>query len=520
MTEVTQAQPDQPAHEATHEAAQPATGSIRLIISSIAALLLLASLDQTIVSTALPTIVSDLGGLEHLSWVVTAYILASTVSAPLYGKLGDLYGRRNMVFISVGLFLTGSALAGLAMSMQWLIASRTLQGLGGGGLFVLALSVIGDVIPPQDRGKVQGVFASIFSVSSVIGPLIGGWFTEHASWHWIFYINLPVGILALLGFAASFKPTGRRTQHKIDWLGAAGLSAALASITLATSLGGRSFAWDSPEIIGLGLLAAVSAAVFIWAETRAAEPILPLGLFKLNVFWVTSIIGFIAGAAMFGAVTFLPVYLQIAKGETPTESGLMLIPMTAGILMSSTFAGRYMGRTGRYKILPFLGMGFLALGMALLSTLGANTNWLLFSLFIAFVGLGMGNIFPVVTTAVQAAVPRQQLGTATASGLMFRQIGGSLAVAAFGAIFTARMAAQAPAGGGGFGGGNGFAMSPATLAKLPPELREKIADMVASSMHPIFLLAAGLAVIGFLIAFALEEILLHNKAAKPAAKGK
>lgn len=499
------------------EAQQPHTGSIRLVIASIGALLLLASLDQTIVSTALPTIVADLGGLEHLSWVVTAYILASTVAAPLYGKLGDLYGRRNMVFISVGLFLTGSALAGAAMSMQWLIVSRAIQGLGGGGLFVLALSVIGDVIPPTERGKVQGLFASIFSVSSVVGPLIGGWFAEQASWHWIFYINIPIGAAALVGFTASFKPTGRRLSHKIDWLGAATLSLSLAAITLATSLGGRNFAWDSPEIIGLAAIAVLALAGFIWAETRAVEPILPLGLFRMNVFWATSVIGFISGAAMFGSITFLPVYLQIAMGTTPTTSGLMLIPMTVGILVSSTFAGRYMSRTARYRILPFLGTGFLFLGMMLLSTLQADTNWLVFSLFIATVGLGMGNIFPVVTTAVQNAVPRQQLGTATAAGLMFRQIGGSLAVAAFGALFTARMTAQMPAGGSGGSGGEGFAMNPATLAHLPAAVRDRIAEVVVSALHPIFILAAGLAVLGFLTAFVLEEIRLHDRMAPKGA---
>ena len=510
MPQSTAAPPDHAAP--APEAAQPHTGSIRLVIGSIAALLLLASLDQTIVSTALPTIVADLGGLEHLSWVVTAYILASTVSAPLYGKLGDLYGRRNMVFVSVGLFLLGSALAGAALSMPWLIASRAIQGLGGGGLFVLALSVIGDVIPPQDRGKVQGVFASIFSVSSVVGPLIGGFFTEQASWHWIFYINIPIGAAALVGFAASFKPTGRRTKHRIDWAGAAALSLALTGITLATSLGGRTFGWGSPQILGLAGLAVAAVATFLWAETRAEEPILPLSLFKLNVFWVTSIIGFIAGAAMFGAVTFLPVYLQIAKGATPTMSGLMLVPMTAGILISSTFAGQYMGRTGRYRILPFLGMGSLMIGMALLSTLGATTQTVLFAIFLAFVGLGMGNIFPVVTTAVQAAVPRHQLGTATASGLMFRQIGGSLAVAVFGAIFTARMVANAPAELPGFdAAGEGFAMSPAKLAALPEEVRGQIAELVVTAIHPIFLIAAGLAFVGFLVAFALTEIRLHNR---------
>lgn len=499
-----------------HVPAQPHSGSIRMIIFSIGALLLLASLDQTIVSTALPTIVADLGGLEHLSWVVTAYILASTVSAPLYGKLGDLYGRRNMVFISVGLFLTGSALAGASTSMAWLIGSRAIQGLGGGGLFVLALSVVGDVIPPKERGKTQGIFGAVFSVSSVIGPLLGGWFVDAASWHWIFYINIPVGVLALVGFGASFKPTGKRVNHKVDWAGAAFLSLALGGLTLATSLGGRSYEWSSPQIIGLAAMALISTAIFLWVETRAAEPILPLGLFKLNVFWATSAMGFVAGAAMFGSVTFLPVYLQIAKGATPTLSGLMLIPMTAGILTTSIGAGRYMGRTGRYKILPIIGLVGVMVGMLLLSTLRADTSTVLFALFLITMGAGMGFVMPVTTTAVQNAVPRETLGTATAAGLMFRQVGGSLAVAAYGALFATRMADRVAEMGGamagsGVGEGGGLAISPQQLAAMPDEVRMKIAEMVVYSIHPIFLIAAGLAAFGLIFAFVLEEIHLAGR---------
>jgi len=502
----------------TAQAEQPpeAHGSIRLVIFSIGALLLLASLDQTIVSTALPTIVADLGGLEHLSWVVTAYILASTIVAPLYGKLGDLYGRRNMVFISVGLFLLGSALAGAAMSMPWLIVSRAIQGLGGGGLFVLALSVIADVIPPQQRGQVQGIFGAVFSASSVIGPLLGGFFTEQASWHWIFYINLPIGVLALAGFSASFKPTGRRVQHRIDWAGAGALSVALASVTLATSLGGNAYAWASPEIIGLGALAVVAALLFVWIESRAAEPILPLKLFRMNVFWTTSAMSFVVGAAMFGAVTFVPVYLQIAKGATPTMSGLMMVPMTIGIIISSTISGRYMGRTGRYKILPMFGMTLLTAGLLLLSRLAPDSSSLVFALYVMVPGLGLGMIFPVLTTAVQNAVPRQQIGTATAAGLMFRQVGGSIAVAAFGALFSARMAAgmAAHTGGGaaplGAMSGEGFSISPAAIAKLPEAAREMIAQVAVNAIHPIFLVASVLAVIGLLVTLVLEEILLHN----------
>mgnify|MGYP001441056839 CR=1 FL=1 len=482
------------------------TGSTRLIIGSIGTLLLLASLDQTIVSTALPTIVADLGGLEHLSWVVTAYILASTIVAPLYGKIGDLYGRRNTIFVSVGLFLLGSALCGLANSMTFLILARALQGLGGGGLFVLALSVVGDVIPAKDRGKVQGIFAAVFSVSSVIGPLIGGWFVEAFSWHWIFYINIPLGALAVLGFGIAFKPTGRRVKHAIDWWGALALSVALATLTLVTSLGGSSFDWASPEILGLAALSLASFALFVFIETKASEPILPLGLFKMNVFWATSLIGFAVGAAMFGAITFLPIYLQIAKGVTPTVSGLMLIPMTFGILTSSTVAGRYMGKTGKYRLLPIIGTSFMALGMVLMSTIDTQTHAALFSAYLATFGFGMGCIFPVVTTAVQNAVPREQLGTATAAGLLFRQVGGSLAVAAFGALFTSRLGAA-------IGGSVEYSgeIGPQMLHGLPEEAKTMIAGAVVNAIHPIFWAAAGLAVFGLIISLILEEIPLINR---------
>ena len=484
--------------------------NVPMIIASIAILLLLASLDQTIVSTALPTIVSDLGGLEYLSWVVTAYILSSTVVAPLYGKLGDLYGRRNTVAVSVGIFLLGSALCGISQDMTQLILSRALQGLGGGGLFVLTLSVIADVIPPQDRGKVQGVFAAVFSISSVVGPLMGGWFVDQFSWHWIFYINIPLGLFAVAAFWMSFHPKGSRVSHKIDWLGAVTLSVSLAALTLVTTFGGRDFSWLSAQIIGLGAIAVVFGIAFVMVELRAPEPIVPLGLFRLNVFWVTSIVGFISGAAMFGAITFLPLYLQISKGASPTESGLMLIPMTFGILLSSTFAGQTMARTGRYYFLPIAGMVSLIVGMYLLTRLTPDTTTPVFSLYIATVGLGMGFIFPVVTTAVQNAVPKQQLGAATASGLLFRQVGGSLGVAVFGALFTARMASQFAGAPGGIGEGMS-SFGPQMVAGLPEPVRDMVAEGVVNALHPIYWLAAGLAVVGLGFAFLLKEVPLHNR---------
>ncbi len=483
--------------------------SVRVVIGSVAVLLLLAALDQTIVSTALPTIVADLGGLDHLSWVVTAYILASTIVAPLYGKLGDLYGRRKMVIVSVTVFLTGSVLCGLAQSMEFLIAARALQGLGGGGLFVLALSIIADVLPPKDRGKVQGVFAGVFGVSSVIGPLIGGWFVEVASWHWIFYVNLPFGLAALAGFIWGFHAPAERVEHRIDWAGAALLSLALGSLILVTSLGGRSFGWGSPIALGLIALSALSLAAFLWAETRAAEPVLPLDLFRGNVFNVTSAIGFVAGAMMFGTVTFMPVWLQIARGASPTQSGWEMIPLTLGILAASTVSGNYMGRTGRYRILPQVGLAVAALGMAVLTQLSPDLpNLLLWAALLA-IGIGMGTIFPVVTTAVQNTVPRHQIGTATAAGLMFRQVGGSIAVAAYGAIFAAGVAASL--GAAGTGAVHVAELGPQMMAGLDAADRAMVGQAVSDSLRPVFWISLVLVGIGFALTFILREVPLVNR---------
>lgn len=478
--------------------------SILLVIISIGLLLLLASLDQTIVSTALPTIVADLGGLEHLSWVFTAYILTSTIVAPLYGKLGDLYGRRTMVFASVALFLLGSALCAVSSTMTMLIISRGVQGLGGGGLFVLALSVVGDVIAPQDRGKVQAVFAAVFSLSSVIGPLAGGWFVEVFSWHWIFLINIPLGIIAVAVFASSFGAKPALVSHKIDWAGAAALTAALSILILVCSLGGKELPWNSAMTWVFAALGLAATAAFIAIERRAAEPILPMDLFKLNVFSVTSAIGFLQGAIMLGAISFLPIYLQIALGHSPTNSGFLLIPMTAGILTTSTIAGITMGKTGRYRPLPIIGMILLALAAIMMTRLTQTTSSAYFSGTLFVFGAGLGMIFPVVTTVVQNAVPREQMGTATAAGVMFRQIGGSVSVAVFGAVFAARLAASA-------GMPDGASLSPRALATLPDAMREVVAAGVVDALSPIYWATLVLALIGLGLAIILREIPLVNR---------
>lgn len=473
-----------------------------LVILSIGLLLLLAALDQTIVSTALPTIVADLGGLDHLSWVFTAYILTSTIVAPLYGKLGDLYGRRLMVFVSVALFLIGSGLCAVSSSMTMLILSRAVQGLGGGGLFVLALSVVADVIAPKDRGKVQGVFAAVFSLSSIIGPLAGGWFVEQFSWHWIFLINIPLGAIAVAMFAANFATKPAFVAHKIDWAGAGALTVSLSTIILVCSLGGKELPWNGVLVWACVALAIAATAAFVWIEIGAAEPILPMGLFKLNVFSVTSGMGFLQGAIMLGAISFLPIYLQIALGYSPTDSGFLLIPMTLGIVSTSTFAGIMMGKTGRYRILPIMGMCLLAAGAVLMTFLATDTSAYYFSGTLFVFGLGLGMIFPVLTTVVQNAVPRQAIGTATAAGVMFRQIGGSMSVAVFGAVFASRMAAQLPDSGN---------LSPSALAGLPDSMRATIATVVVDALHPIYWAILAMAVIGLGLALILREIPLTNR---------
>lgn len=482
-------------------------GNIPLVIASVGLLLLLAALDQTIVSTALPTIVTDLGGLDHLSWVVTAYILSSTVVAPLYGKLGDLYGRRVMVFVSVGLFILGSALCGLAGSMGFLIFARTVQGLGGGGLFVLALTVVGDVIPPRERGKIQGMFAAVFATSSVIGPLMGGWFVDVFSWHWIFFVNIPLGGIAVLAFALSFGAHADRVSHKIDWAGAALLTVALGTLILICALGGKDLPWDAPLTIGLIVLVPVATALFLWVESKASEPVLPLDLFAGNVFTVTSVLGFITGAGMLGALTFVPLYLQISQGQTPTSSGLLLIPLTVGILSATTVASISMGKYGKYKWLPIVGMSLIALGAFLMTFLTEFSSLTYFMGTLVIFGFGMGCIFPVVTAAVQNAVPRHQLGTATAAGVMFRQIGGSISVAVFGALFASRMAIGMGAEAGNL---NSSDIGPEKLGSLPPEVQAQIAGIISTSINPIFWIVMVMGLIGLVFAFLLKELPLRG----------
>jgi EmrB/QacA subfamily drug resistance transporter len=481
---------------------------VRLIFIALLLVLLLAALDQTIVSTALPTIVGDLGGISHLSWVVTAYLLAATITGPLYGKLGDLYGRKKVLQTAIVVFLIGSALCGLAQSMTELIAFRALQGLGAGGLMVVTLAVVADIIPPRERGRYQGYFGAVFGLSTVIGPLLGGFFVDNLSWRWIFYVNLPVGAVALSVIAVAFHTREVKTRHAMDYLGAALLAGGLAAVVLFTSLGGTTWAWGSPQIIALIVASVVLVPAFVVVEGRAAEPILPLSLFRNHTFSVTSAVGFIVGFALFGAVTYLPLYFQVTKGSTPTVSGLQLTPLMAGVLVTSILSGQLISKLGRYRFFPIAGTAVMALAMFLLATLQAGTSTWVAAAFAAVLGLGLGMVMQVLVLAVQNAVDRSVVGVATSGSTLFRQIGGSIGVALFGTIFASRvhveLAHRLPAG-----TRIPKTINPAGIRHLNPAAHSAFADAFSAALHPVFLTAGGISLLAFALTWLLREVPLR-----------
>jgi EmrB/QacA subfamily drug resistance transporter len=487
---------------------------VRLIFGALLLVLLLASLDQTIVSTALPTIVGDLGGVSKLSWVVTAYLLSSTVVGPLYGKLGDLYGRKVLLQTAIVIFLVGSALCGISQNMTELIVFRAIQGLGGGGLFVITIAVVGDIIPPRDRGRYQGYFGGVFGVSTVIGPLLGGFFVDNLSWRWIFYVNVPIGLVALAVIATAFQARSDQVRHTIDYAGAVLLAGGLSAIVLFTSLGGTTYPWGSPQLIALVVGGVVLLAAFVLVEARAAEPILPLDLFRNRVFAVTSAVGFIVGLALFGAITYLPLYLQDVKGHSPTTSGLLITPMMAGLLITSIGSGQLISRFGRYRPFPIVGTAIMAVGLALLSRLRVDTTTLVTGAYMLVLGLGLGLVIQVLVLAAQNSVDYKDLGVASSGSTLFRQVGGSIGVAIFGAIFANRLAhdlaARLPAGARVPASPN-----PEALKRLPPAAHTAYVTAITDALQPVFLAAAGAAVLAFLLTWLLREVPLRTTTQAP-----
>jgi EmrB/QacA subfamily drug resistance transporter len=488
--------------------------------------LLLAALDQTIVGTALPTIVGDLGGISHYSWVVTAYLLASTASTPLYGKVSDLIGRRPVFLFSIGTFLVGSLLAGTSQNMTQLIITRGIQGLGAGGLLTLAFTIISDVVSPRERGRYQGLFGAVFGIASVAGPLVGGYFAER-DWRWIFYINVPLGILAILVCSRVMRliPFQRR-DHRIDWLGAALMVAGVSCLLLALSWGGNEFAWGSTTIISLLGAGAFFTVAFLLQESRASEPILPLKLFRRRTFALANAAGFVLGLVMFGSIIFIPLYLQIVKGASPTRSGLLMLPMMAGIIVTSVATGRAMSRIGRYKWFPVAGSIVLMVGMLLFTQLRVDTSLWIASLYIVVIGVGLGLCMQSLVLAVQNSVDVMDLGTGTSAATFFRSLGGSFGVAILGAILNSRLAselaartpraiAQLPpeqAQRYAAGGREVSINEPSVIHALPAPLRVAIQESFVDSLRVVFLMAALIAILAIAVTVALPDRELRDTA--------
>ncbi len=479
--------------------------------------MLLAALDQTIVATALPTVVADLGGAGHQSWVVTSYLLASTIVTAVVGKLGDLFGRKAVFQASVLFFLAGSVLCGLAGSMTMLVAARALQGIGGGAIMVTAMAVIGEVIPLRERGRYQGALGAVFGVTTVIGPLLGGFFTDHLTWRWAFWINVPIAIVVLVVGAAAIPSLSKAARVAIDYAGILFVGLAASGLTLATSWGGGEYAWTSPVIIGLFAASAVALAIFVWVETQAAEPILPMRLFRTPVFTVCCILGFIVGFAMLGALTFLPTFMQFVDGVSATESGLRTLPMVAGMLLTSIGSGNIVGRTGRYKVFPVAGTAIMAVAFLLLSGMDATTPTWQQSLYLFALGAGIGLCMQVLVLVVQNTSSFADLGVATSGVTFFRTIGSSFGAAIFGSLFANFLTSNLGQALVASGAPPSAAQSPKALHALPAEVAAPIVDAYAHALGTVFLCAMPVAVVGFIVSLFLKEIPLREMDAVSAA---
>ncbi|MBV1950057.1 MDR family MFS transporter [Streptomyces sp. BV129] len=509
------------AGQAEPEKAEKQPKSVRVVLLALMIAMMLAMLDNMIVGTAMPTIVGDLGGLEHLSWVVTGYTLATAASTPVWGKIGDMYGRKGAFLGSIVIFLIGSALSGMAQGMGELIAFRAVQGLGAGGLMVGVMAIIGDLIPPRERGKYQGMMAGVMALAMIGGPLVGGTITDNWGWRWSFYINLPLGAVALALVSAVLHLPKKRAKAGIDYLGVTLLTVGITAIVLVTTWGGTEYAWTSARIMELTALGVVSLVGFVFWQTKAAEPVVPLHIFKSRNFTLMSLIGFITGFVMFGATLFLPLYQQAVQGASATNSGLLLLPMLGAMLVTSMVAGRVTTGSGRYKVFPVAGGALMIVGLYLMSTMDTETTRLTSGIYMAVVGAGMGCLMQVTMLVAQNSVEMKDMGVASSSATLFRTLGSSFGVAVMGALFNNRVQDVMTERAGALGKGiteKSAQLDAASLAKLPVAAREAYQHAVSAGTHSAFLLGSAIAVVVLVAAVFVKEVPLRGGPQKPSAE--
>ncbi|MDO5752755.1 MDR family MFS transporter [Arthrobacter sp.] len=487
--------------------------SILLVFAGLMLTMLLASLDQTIFSTALPTIVGELNGVDEMLWVITIYILASTIMLPIYGKLGDLIGRKGLFIGAISVFIFGSIVGGFAQDMTWLIIGRGVQGLGGGGLMLLSQAIIADVVPARERGRYMGVMGGVFALSSVAGPLLGGWFTDGIGWRWGLWMNIPLGIMAIISAVLFLRlPKHPRNKARIDVAGMALLGITSTLLVLVSTWGGTKFDWNSPQIIGMGAGTIAAAALFVWVEHRADHPIMSLHLFKDRNFNLTTAAGLITGIAMFGTLAYLPTYLQMVTGANATQAGFLMIPMMAGLLVTSIVSGQLVSKTGRYKWLPITGMFIVAFALVLLSSMTVTMPVWIICVYLAIMGIGLGTSMQILVLIVQNQFPNSQVGMATASNNYFRQIGASLGSAVVGSLFAHRLTqilTERMAGSGGDAGqgaGSLNSLTPQIVRKLPDQVRSIVIGSYNDALAPIFVYMVPLLLLAGILLLFIKEI--------------